>query len=166
MSFIIYLCIGELGKMSRLSDIELLGLGVASAATPFFNASGCTEKNWQIFLWLLFLFLNYKQYKITNSINVYVAISKRTFFLILPRLFSALDVSIDEVRLLIALPGFASGLIIHHDDLPVPSFWTRINRLWRDRLCRIEFCNRVKIIVILVRKYELQNRRELILTVQ
>lgn len=43
MSFIIYLCIGELGKMSRLSDIELLGLGVASAATPFFNASGCTE---------------------------------------------------------------------------------------------------------------------------
>ena len=41
MLFSFYLCIGESGKMSRLSDIELLGLGVASAVTPFLNVSGC-----------------------------------------------------------------------------------------------------------------------------
>lgn len=34
-----YLCIGESGNMSRLSETELLGLGVASAVTPFLNAS-------------------------------------------------------------------------------------------------------------------------------
>jgi len=35
----------------------------------------------------------------------------------------------------------ASGFTIHHELLPVPSFCTRINRLCRDRLCRIEFYN-------------------------
>jgi hypothetical protein len=61
----------------------------------------------------------------------------------LPRFFSyllpALDASIDVARLLALFPGFASGLIIHHDDLPVPSFCTRTNRLCSDRLCLIEF---------------------------
>ena len=33
----------------------------------------------------------------------------------------------------------ASGFTIHQLDLPVPSFWTRMNLLWRDKLCRIEF---------------------------
>jgi hypothetical protein len=37
------------------------------------------------------------------------------------------------------LPGLASGLIIHQDDLPVPSFCTRMNRLCSDKLWRIEF---------------------------
>lgn len=36
-------------------------------------------------------------------------------------------------------PGLASGFNIHHDDLPVPSFWTRMKRLCRERLCRMEF---------------------------
>jgi hypothetical protein len=39
------------------------------------------------------------------------------------------------------LPGLASGLIIHQEDLPVPSFCTRMKRLCSDRLWRIEFCN-------------------------
>lgn len=30
---------GESGNMSRLSDTELLGLGVASAVTPFLGSS-------------------------------------------------------------------------------------------------------------------------------
>ena len=42
------------------------------------------------------------------------------------------------------LPGLASGLIIHHEDLPVPSFWTRMKRLCSDKLCRIEFCQKFK----------------------
>lgn len=46
-----------------------------------------------------------------------------------------------EVALrLAALPGLASGLSIHHELLPAPSFWTRMKRLCSDRLCRIEFC--------------------------
>lgn len=36
-------------------------------------------------------------------------------------------------------PGFASGLIIHQLDFPVPSFCTRTKRLCKDRLWRIEF---------------------------
>lgn len=36
-----YLCSGESGKLSKLSETELLGLGVASAVTPFFNCSAC-----------------------------------------------------------------------------------------------------------------------------
>ena len=36
-------------------------------------------------------------------------------------------------------PDFASRLIIHQLDFPVPSFCTRTNLLCRDRLCRIEF---------------------------
>lgn len=35
-----------------------------------------------------------------------------------------------------------SGLSIHQELLPVPSFCTRINLLCRDRLCLIEFCGR------------------------
>lgn len=34
-----YLCSGESGNMSKLSETELLGLGVASAVTPFLKAS-------------------------------------------------------------------------------------------------------------------------------
>lgn len=87
----IYLCKGESGNMSRPSDTELLGLGVASAVIPFLKASA--------------------------------------FFLTLPLLFSNLDVSIEAARLRTDLPGLASGLIIHQEDLPVPSFCTRMNRL-------------------------------------
>lgn len=62
------------------------------------------------------------------------------FFLTRPRLFSNLLVSIEAARLLTDFPGFASGLIIHQEDLPVPSFWTRMNLLCNERLCLIEFC--------------------------
>lgn len=63
-----------------------------------------------------------------------------TFFFTRPLRFSNLLVSIDAALLRTDLPGFASGFIIHHDDLPVPSFWTRMKRLCNDKLCRIEFC--------------------------
>lgn len=62
-----------------------------------------------------------------------------TFFLTRPRRFSNLLVSIDAALLLTDFPGFASGFIIHHDDLPVPSFCTLMKRLCNERLCRIEF---------------------------
>lgn len=62
-----------------------------------------------------------------------------TFFLTRPRRFSNLDVSMEVARLRADFPGFAPGLIIHHEDFPVPSFCTRMNRSCSDRLCRIEF---------------------------
>lgn len=65
-----------------------------------------------------------------------------TLFFARPRRFSNLDVSMEAARRRTDFPGFASGFSIHHDDLPVPSFWTRINRLWSDKLCRIEFCKK------------------------
>lgn len=58
-----------------------------------------------------------------------------------PLRFSYLDVSIEAALRRTDLPGFASGFSIHQDDLPVPSFCTRMNRLCSDRLCLIEFCN-------------------------
>lgn len=61
------------------------------------------------------------------------------FFFTRPRLFSNLLVSMEAARLLTDFPGFASGFIIHQEDFPVPSFCTRMKRLWRERLCRIEF---------------------------
>ncbi len=45
-----------------------------------------------------------------------------SFFLILPRFFSNLDVSMDVALRRAAFPGFASGFNIHQDDFPVPSF--------------------------------------------
>lgn len=57
-----------------------------------------------------------------------------TRFLTRPRRFSNFDVSIDAARRLTDLPGFASGLSIHHDDLPVPSFCTLMKRLCNDKL--------------------------------
>lgn len=39
-----------------------------------------------------------------------------------------------------SLTGFASGLSIHQEDFPVPSFCTRTKRLWSERLWRMEFC--------------------------
>ena len=57
-----------------------------------------------------------------------------TFFLTRPRFFSYLDVSMDVALRLADLPGLASGLIIHHELLPVPSFCTRMNRLCSDKL--------------------------------
>lgn len=69
-------------------------------------------------------------------------LSSAIFFLTRPRLFSNLLVSMDAARLLTDLPGLASGLIIHHEDFPVPSFWTLMKRLWRERLCRMEFWKR------------------------
>lgn len=62
-----------------------------------------------------------------------------TFFLTRPRFFSYFEVSIEVARRRADLPGLASGLIIHQDDLPVPSFCTRMNRLCSDKLWRIEF---------------------------
>jgi hypothetical protein len=84
---------GDPGNMSRPSEIEELGLGVASvvACRPFRIAS--------------------------------------TFFLTRPRRFSNLEVSMEVARRRALLPGLASGLIIHQDDLPVPSFCTRMKRL-------------------------------------
>lgn len=90
-----------------------------------------------------------------------------TRFFARPRRFSYLDVSIEAARRLTDLPvdglyntfrsaairskticlnapGLASGFSIHHDDLPVPSFCTRINRLCSERLCLIEFCKKKK----------------------
>lgn len=61
-----------------------------------------------------------------------------------PRRFSYFWVSILAARRRVDLPGLASGLIIHHELLPVPSFCTRIKRLCSDRLCRTEFCNHQK----------------------
>lgn len=49
-------------------------------------------------------------------------LSASTFFLTLPLRFSNLEVSIEVALLLEDFPGLASGLIIHHDDFPVPSF--------------------------------------------
>lgn len=37
------------------------------------------------------------------------------------------------------LPGFASGLMTHHELFPAPSFWIRMKRECSDRLWRIEF---------------------------
>lgn len=51
--------------------------------------------------------------------------------------------SIDTARLRGALPPFPpSGLIIHQELFPVPSFCTLTKRLWSDKLCRIEFCGK------------------------
>lgn len=63
------------------------------------------------------------------------------FFLTLPLFFSKRPPSMGLVlaRRLVDLPGLASGLRTHHEDFPVPSFWTRMNRLCRDRLWRMEF---------------------------
>jgi len=96
---------GDPGNISNPSEMEELGLGVASVAAcrPFRRAS--------------------------------------TFFLTRPRRFSNFDVSMEVARRRALLPGLASGLIIHQEDLPVPSFCTRMKRLWRERLWRIEFCN-------------------------
>lgn len=96
---------GDPGNISNPSEMEELGLGVASVAacSPFRRAS--------------------------------------TFFLTRPRRFSNFDVSMEVARRRALLPGLASGLIIHQEDLPVPSFCTRMKRLWRERLWRIEFCN-------------------------
>lgn len=71
----------------------------------------------------------------------HLALSSRTFFFTLPLFLSNLEfvVSIDDALLLEDFPGLASGLIIHQELLPVPSFWTRTNRLCRDKLWRIEF---------------------------
>lgn len=63
-----------------------------------------------------------------------------TFFLTRPRFFSYFCVSMLVALRRAALPGFASGLIIHQELLPVPSFWTRMKRLCSDRLWRMEFC--------------------------
>lgn len=37
-----------------------------------------------------------------------------------------------------------SGFSIHQELLPVPSFCTLIKRVWRDRLCRMEFCREMR----------------------
>lgn len=71
-----------------------------------------------------------------------------TFFFTLPLLFSNLLVSIDAALRLTDFPGLASGLIIHQDDFPVPSFCTLMNLLWRDKLCRIEFWKKNLILVV------------------
>jgi hypothetical protein len=69
-------------------------------------------------------------------------LSASTFFFTRPRLFSNLLVSIDVALRRADFPGFASGLIIHQELLPVPSFCTLMKRLCNDRLCLIEFGKR------------------------
>lgn len=66
------------------------------------------------------------------------------FFAARPLLFVyLLLLSMDTARLRGALPTFPpSGLIIHQELFPVPSFCTLMNRLWSDKLCRIEFCRK------------------------
>ena len=44
----------------------------------------------------------------------------------------------------------ASGLSIHQLDFPDPSFWTRTNLEWSDKLWRIEFWKIIKILCILL----------------
>lgn len=68
-----------------------------------------------------------------------------TFFLAArPRLFVNLLLLSMEVALRRGdLPLFPpSGFSIHHELFPVPSFWTRMKRLCKDRLCLIEFWQR------------------------
>lgn len=64
------------------------------------------------------------------------------FRLIRPLVFRYLvPLSIEAARRRGPLPIFPpSGFSIHHELLPVPSFCTRMNRVCRDRLWRIEFC--------------------------
>ena len=62
-------------------------------------------------------------------------------FLDRPRFFSDFGAESSEPeRRRLVLPPLASGLSIHHELLPLPSFWTLTNLLWRDKLWRIEFC--------------------------
>lgn len=69
-----------------------------------------------------------------NSLTFFIARSLVAFILI------DLLLSMEPPRgLRGALPGFASGFITHHDDLPAPSFCILMNRLCNDKLCRIEF---------------------------
>ena len=49
--------------------------------------------------------------------------------------------SSDPDRRRLVLPPLASGLIVHHELLPLPSFCTLTNLLCSDKLWRIEFCN-------------------------
>lgn len=65
-----------------------------------------------------------------------------TFFLAArPRLLvNLLLLSMEAARRRGDLPLFPpSGFSIHHELLPVPSFWTRMKRLCSDRLCLMEF---------------------------
>lgn len=64
------------------------------------------------------------------------------FFAARPRapLISLLLLSMDTARRRGALPLFpTSGFTIHQELFPVPSLCTRMKRLWRERLCRMEF---------------------------
>jgi hypothetical protein len=70
------------------------------------------------------------------------AVCRAAFFLAArPRLLVyLLLLSMETARRRGAFPLFPpSGLMIHQELFPVPSFWTRMNRLCSDRLCRIEF---------------------------
>lgn len=66
--------------------------------------------------------------------------------LIRPLLFEYLVLlSMETARRRGALPIFPpSGFSIHQELFPVPSFCTRIKRVWRERLCRMEFCREIK----------------------
>lgn len=103
------LCSGLSGNESRFSLTLLLGEGVASLST------------------------------LVASPRAACCRIASTRFLARPLRFSYLDVSIEAALRRTDFPGFASGFSIHQDDLPVPSFCTRMNRLCSDRLCLIEF---------------------------
>lgn len=65
-------------------------------------------------------------------------------FFVRPRFLSDLGAeSREPERLRLVLPPFASGLSIHQELLPLPSFCTLTNLLCKDKLCRIEFCNKM-----------------------
>lgn len=86
-----------------------------------------------------------------DTVNLHLVSEQRpfspqlTFFLAArPRLFVNLLLLSMEVALRRGdLPLFPpSGFSIHHELFPVPSFWTRMKRLCKDRLCLIEFWQR------------------------
>merc|ERR1711974_444497 len=69
------------------------------------------------------------------SVSLSVEFRKRTLSLLCCRLLTSPLVAL---RLGLA-PSFLSGLSVHQEDLPAPSFCTLRNRWCSDRLCRIEF---------------------------
>ena len=103
-----------------------------------------------IFFFFNYDFLSYIRTKYWTAIEMARRCNSGwfTFFFTRPRFFSYLEVSMEVALRRADFPGLASGLIIHQDDFPVPSFCTRMNRLCNDKLWRIEFWNREYIQIV------------------
>lgn len=81
------------------------------------------------------------------------------FLVLPPRLFSVLGAESNELeRLRFGLLVLASGFTIHQELFPFPSFCTLTNLLWRDKLWRIEFCNKKTSINVTI--IQTSNRRK------